>query len=203
MQSFIRQQKLTGMSRRPTNFNENAVQHLRRLLKSKSKLSCNTFSDVQILHDEIIRKTNLPLSIQTLNRFFGLVSNKFRPSLQTLDILSRYLEYDSFRNFQLLNENETVLKVDKNHFISDFFVSLFSDLSLANEDNIEHLVKNILTWMKKNPQLTTQIYSTVATTDFGRKHFFEAFINMDALNDGFGKGLALLFVICLKAGAKI
>lgn len=176
------------MSRKPTSVNEGTVDLLRHLVKTKSNLNCNSFSEIQVLYEGISKTTNEHLSVQTLSRFFGVIRSEFNPSHHTLDTLSQYLNYSSFRHFELLNQS-AMPKNDGSFFISELFNSIFAELPSYPDRNFQLVARNVLKWMIKNPQHYSDIYPTFSKTPVGRKLFFEEFVNIDALNHGYGNGL--------------
>jgi len=176
------------MSRKPTAVNESAVNLLRHMVKAKSNLSCSSFSEIQALHEGIAKTTSEYLSVQTLSRFFGVIRSEFKPSHHTLDTLSQYLNYSSFRHFELLNEAGSPSS-DGSLFVAELFSSMFSGIKNGGEHGVDRIARNILEWMIKNPQYYSDIYPTVAKTELGRKLFFEDFVNIDALNQGYGNSI--------------
>ncbi len=59
-----------------------------------------TNRDFENLSKQIFEKTNNTLSVSTLKRFWGRTEQKASPSITTLDILSQYAGYKSWRAFQ-------------------------------------------------------------------------------------------------------
>jgi len=55
--------------------------------------------DCMILSEEIIATTHRQISITTLKRFFGIVESPFNPSKFTLDTLSLFVGFKSWRDF--------------------------------------------------------------------------------------------------------
>ncbi|MET0636793.1 MAG: hypothetical protein ABWZ25_12255 [Chitinophagaceae bacterium] len=137
----------------------------------------------------ILKSTGVYLSVQTLGRILGLVHTDFRPSKNTLDTLAKYINYYSFADFQNLHEGESAIKTDKSNFISTFFSSLFSGINPSNQNTSVNIMQNVLKWMDSQPQFNIEIYSALSNTPYGRRHFFQEFVNVDSLNRGFGKGL--------------
>jgi hypothetical protein len=80
------------MSRKPTSVNNKSLQLLKGFVQNKSHLSCTCFAEIQQLQSEIKKNVNEYISVQTLNRFFGLIKNDFKPSITTLNILGRYVD---------------------------------------------------------------------------------------------------------------
>lgn len=177
------------MPRKPTIANENALNSLKHLIRVKSNLKCTTFSEIQQLHVYILKATGSYLSVQTLSRVLGLVRTNFRPSMHTLDILAKYINYFSFDDFQYLHETEGVVKKDKANFVGNFFNNIFSGINAFNYASNYYILQNIFAWMHAQPQFNVDIYTGVSSTPYGRKIFFQDFVNIDAFNKGFGKGL--------------
>ncbi|RYE38412.1 MAG: hypothetical protein EOP48_27140, partial [Sphingobacteriales bacterium] len=177
------------MSRKPTIADEKTLNSLKHLIRLKSNLKCASYPEIQQLHSYILKATGAYLSVQTLSRVLGLVRTEFHPSLHTLDILSKYINHYSFEDFQHLHETEGVVKSDKSHFVGNFFNNIFSGVNDFDTNDNYNLLQNILTWMQNHPQFNGEIYTGVSSTPYGRKVFFRDFVNIDAFNKGFGKGL--------------
>lgn len=176
------------MPRTPTVANPIALNTLKHLVKLKSNLKCTSFPEIQQLHICILNATGGYLSVQTLSRILGLVQTHFRPSMHTLNVLSRYINYRSFHDFQYIHESENEIANDRSHFVSSFFNTVFSGINDRNNAH-DYLLQNIFAWMHAQPQFTTDIYTGVSSTPYGRKIFFQDVVNIDAFNNGFGKGL--------------
>lgn len=178
------------MARKRTAVNENALPLLKRLIRVKLNLNCSTSSHIQQLQHDIQQITGEYLSSQTLNRFFGIIHTGFNPSMHTLDTLARYVGYKSFAEFEMLNAEKNSEQINST-FTSRFIVSVFAQIN--PEENIEpgilQVVKNIATLMADDRQLAAEVYCAMAPSIFGRKFFFEQFVNIDALDNVYGNGL--------------
>lgn len=178
------------MARKRTAVNENALPLLKRLIRIKINLNCSSSSHIQQLQHDIQQLTGEYLSSQTLNRFFGIIHTGFNPSMHTLDTLARYVGYKSFAEFETLNTEKNAEQINAT-FTSRFIVSVFAQIN--PEDKIEpgilQVIKNIATLMADNRQLAAEVYCAMAPSVFGRKFFFEQFVNIDALNGVYGDGL--------------
>ncbi|NII27378.1 hypothetical protein HB364_19975 [Pseudoflavitalea sp. X16] len=178
------------MARKRTAVNENALQLLKRLIKIKLNLDCSTSSHIQQLQHDVQLVTGESLSAQTLNRFFGIIRTGFNPSVHTLDTLARYVGYKSFSEFETLNAGKKAEQINAT-FSSKFIVDVFSQID--TEDKIEpgilQVIKNIATLMADDRQLAADVYCAMAPSVFGRKFFFEQFVNIDALDSVYGDGL--------------
>ena len=61
------------------------------------------------LQEKILEETGEWLGLSTLKRLFGLVSNSHMPRLSTLNIMSRYLGYENYSEFELENGVEELV----------------------------------------------------------------------------------------------
>jgi hypothetical protein len=178
------------MSRKRTAVNERALQLLKHLIRARLNLDCSTFSHIQQLRQDIKRNTGEYLSLQTLNRFFGIIQNDFNPSVNTLDTFARYVNYQSFSEFEKLNPAINP-ETGNYSYIARFIEAVFSPIhpEVNIEPGILVIVRNIARLMKEDHQLAGQVYCSMAPHAFGRKYFFEQFVNIDALDKEYGDGL--------------
>lgn len=72
-------------------------------LRKKSKIDILHVSDLKFLEEDILYKTNSKISFNTLRRLYGFLP-KTKTSKKTLDILSKYLGFQSFSAY-LNNKN--------------------------------------------------------------------------------------------------
>jgi hypothetical protein len=177
------------MSRKPTIANENSIKLLKEFIRKKSNLGCTSFNEIQQLQFKIKKDTNEYISNQTLNRFFGLIKNNFKPAAATLNVLAKYVQYNSFKDFELLNTQEQ--SQSKSLKSCKLVLSLFSDVHASNktEEGILDIFKNMCTLIEKNPDMIPDVYPFMARSDIGREYFFKQLINIDALNSHYGDGL--------------
>jgi len=178
------------MSRKKTEIDKNILETLKYQIKIKSGLECNTFNQISWLQQDIKKSVNENLSLQTLNRLFFLIKTSFNPSLNTLNVLSQYLRYSSFAEFSHLNSNRNN---DKKHssFELRFILALFSNINPNAESDLilQKVIKNTFKISKQDEKTFDGLYPSMAATPFGRKFFFEQYINMDGLDKEYGDGL--------------
>jgi hypothetical protein len=179
------------MARKRSAVNENIIGLLKQFVRNKTHLPCSSFADMQQLQLQVKNAINEYLSIQTLNRFFGLIHNRFKPAASTLDILSRFVNYRSFAEFELFNRE----LLNSHNECSDhagLIISLLSNVepSTIDEGGLLCVLKNLVDLMEKDSCLAKDVYPFLASTEFGQKYFFEHLVNIDALNGHYGEGLA-------------
>jgi hypothetical protein len=178
------------MSRQPNIINERLCSHLKELVKIKSGLSCNSFSDIQLLQFQVKKITGEYISVQTLNRFFGLIKYDFHPSNVTLDIIARYLNYDSYFEFVKIYHQPLILTGMKKQ-TADMLITLFRGINpvYGNEISLCKLCQNVYKVIDKNENIANEMYATLARTALGRKYIFENCVYVDKLNGHYGSGI--------------
>jgi hypothetical protein len=72
---------------------------LRERVEARFGLPANSSQKFNSLSKDILARTGESLSASTLKRFWGYVTSDTAPSLASLDILSRYAGYPSFKAF--------------------------------------------------------------------------------------------------------
>jgi hypothetical protein len=165
--------------------------NLKELIRKKSGFPCTSFSDIFHLQLQIKKETEEILSVQTLNRFFGLIKSDFNTSRVTLNILSKYLNFNSFAEFVSLHQAVPDNAVQQNGEATEMLVSLFNDItpSGVEEVNLRDVVINLYKLIDKNESIEPGMYSSMAVPALGRKYFYENCIYIDKLNGQYGAGI--------------
>ena len=82
------------------NLQENAMTQLRQAIERKIGHTLKTPKDFDQLEEIIFQKVHEPVSASTLRRFWGYQHDAaVAPRISTLDILSRFVGYDSWDDF--------------------------------------------------------------------------------------------------------
>ena len=68
-------------------------------VQKKSNILVNTISDVKFLKEDIESITGIKIGFNTLRRLFGFL-DKTKPSVTTLNTLSRYIGFNSFSHYK-------------------------------------------------------------------------------------------------------
>ena len=178
------------MARHPNIINERHNSYLKELVRLKSGLTCNSFSDIQLLQFQIKKSTGEYLSVQTLNRLFGLIKNDFHTSTVTLDIIAQYLNYDSFADFVKIYHQPAKTLV-LNEQTADLLTIMFKDIDPLNGNEVclYKVFLNIYKMIDKSENLDNILYARMARTALGRKYFFENCVYLDKLNGHYGTGI--------------
>jgi hypothetical protein len=77
------------------------------ILKSRvlhhAKLDITVF-DTEVLEKLIVEKTGHEMSLHALNKAFGIIPARFKPSSYTLDVLAVYCDFLNWDDFCIMNE---------------------------------------------------------------------------------------------------
>ncbi len=178
------------MSRKKTEVQEYLLEELRNQIKKKSGLECNSFSQMCQLQHDIRKNINEYLSLQTLNRLFVIIKTDFNPSLNTLNLLCQYLRYNSFLEFSHLHSSLNTQKIGLS-FELRFILSIVANVNhkLPTEHTVDQIARNICKLVAEDDNLRAGFYTAMASSEFGRKYFFELYPNIDRLDKEFGEGL--------------
>jgi hypothetical protein len=178
------------MARQPNVTDQKFSTYLKELVRIKSGLSCNSFSDIRQLQVQIKLIAGEILSLQTLNRFFGLIKNDFHCSKVTLDIICLYVNYDSLSEFTNACD-EPLGNLLKKEQATKMLAIMFTGINPEGgiEMSLCKLCLNIYKCIDKKEIPENDAYAALAGTELGRKYIFETCVYVDKLNGHFGAGL--------------
>lgn len=74
-----------------------------------------TNQDFEALSEKIFARTQVNLSVSTLKRIWGKVRYESTPTLATLNALARYLEFESWRDFQVYHNSTVTARTTPPH----------------------------------------------------------------------------------------
>ena len=151
-----------------------------------------TASDCANLSEEISKRIGSQLNVNTLRRCFGLVKSNYPPSINTLNILSRYCGSSSFSDF-IDNHIKKGANCDfeTNDLLLSYLVTFFKDTTLSTTTDITFLkfVKHTIIFLKDKPTIIGTFQKAIAKTKNGQVFYFEHFVHLDKLNQFYGDGL--------------
>jgi hypothetical protein len=124
----------------------------------------------------ILEQTGEYLSFQTLRRFFGFIDKNKKPTLHTLNILSKLCGYNHFEDFS------AQIKKPKNE--NNIIEYVYSIASRKEEDlNYHYVCRNIANAMYLNMDLLDKNMKFLAASKVAQEYFFERFPFIDQLNN--------------------
>ena len=131
----------------------------------------------QQLSIEVLKQTGDYISFQTLRRFFGFISSTTKPSISTLNTLSKFC---GFRHFSEFCDSLTIKKS-----ITDSFIFNHYNIPLRNEEDLNYhsVCRNMAKLMYDNLALIEQNSTFLSTSRVAQEYLFERFVFIDHLNN--------------------
>ncbi len=151
-----------------------------------------SYRDCVQLVEDIYRKTDYTVNVNTLRRFFGLVKSNYTASRSTLLILSKYCGFNApeeIENFSEKRDTDQSIQKDE---ILQYIISLFTQTKITNpdDDNFNNIIQQTILFLERNPDLIDKFQREIAKTQTGQYYYYEKAINMDRLTSYYGKGLS-------------
>jgi hypothetical protein len=116
------------MPRKKTELNQIVLQMLKNKILERSELVLQRSIDCDVLAEMVSKETKVYINGITFKRLFGFTKYPFNPSIQTLNILSRYVGYLNWSNLEQSLVGEKL--ISKSEF--EIYYS-FYDLDSINE----------------------------------------------------------------------
>jgi hypothetical protein len=87
------------MSRIKHQFQDEHLFELKSLVEFTFGKQILSLNDCVSLSDSIFEKVKIPISSDTLRRLFGLIDTNSKPSLFTIETLSKYVGFSGYYDF--------------------------------------------------------------------------------------------------------
>ena len=97
---------------------------VKELIEKRFGKAIRYSSDIEALSLDIERRTRLPMSVNTLKRLWGMVRDVKNPRLFTLDVIAKYIGYDTWDDLQQRAAGEQA-------------VSGFDEIAEINMDDVD------------------------------------------------------------------
>lgn len=166
--------------------------YIRNLVIQKFGREVKTHYDVLQLQEDMLNKSGKRLSAQTIKRVFGLIKSSSKPDPATLDAIAWYLNFPNYNDLLKWQKiSATANPPAENGFASEMVLQILKDIHPENlyEPGLQQMVKNLFVLFERHMGLSSAIYPQLASTEFGRRLFFEQFIHYDGLAFNYGDAL--------------
>jgi calcineurin-like phosphoesterase family protein len=194
------------MARHYTVHSEDLVlRELKRKLEKKSGIHLHSFSDCRRF-SEVLDNHGIHIAAMTLSRCFGITKSEHRPFLSTLDLLSSYLDFQSFNHFR--KETDDVIKFALDHPDIQFQTGEYgysalelalqvndweTALSLIESFDAQHSSQLDFIWFLgeqvRKKEDKDEFLDLLAHTKNGKKYFYESFVDEDDTSHYFSTAL--------------
>ncbi|MBU3660655.1 MAG: hypothetical protein FGM14_12320 [Flavobacteriales bacterium] len=169
------------MPRKKNEINQEALESLKKQVLEKSSIKLTRPTDCDELSNIIWQETKHLINPITFKRVYGFVNYPFNPSFQTLTILSQYLGYkdwieyeQKFLNYKPISENELEL------YFSFFEFDSINQIEW-HDGGIQSFSRKIAKRFREDPKTFKQNISKLASIPVAQKFFIEHFPDYDNL----------------------
>lgn len=131
---------------------------LRLLVETKFEKKITTKSDASKLRIAIFNEVKEFVSESTLRRFFLLMKSNNSYSIASLDIISCYVGFKNFKEFEALQNNKIVSIVSSNNFYDSFLIDELENKKELSVFEINLLINYVKTLVDNNDYQKIQLF---------------------------------------------
>lgn len=148
---------------------------LNKLVESRFGREVNSRGDCELLSVQIELETGHLLSYNTLRRVFGVVNQKVKTRISTLDILAQYVSFKSYLHFEngVKYSNKRNLTTQLYEKLSNGNPNEISNFLIKESSNREFYIESIITtihFLFNNKDVSTLLH-TIDYLDLNQKGF--------------------------------
>lgn len=178
------------MARKKTNILDLDKDLLKKKVKEKFGRELIKSVECELLSKEIFAITKKSIGSNTLRRFFGFLDHDFSTSLNTLNTLSEYIDYDNWHSFiHTTLPHYKSLSLDDEANIYRQFYSI--EIREENDMNYHNICRNAAFRILLNEDLFLKMALTLAKNKVSQIYFYERFPFIDGLCKFYKKGIVL------------
>lgn len=169
------------MPRTKFNVNIESLEKLKAELLKRTQINLSRPTDCQLLTEAISNSQGELINPITFKRIFGFVKYPFSPSLQTLNILSQFLGFKDWYDFELSCSNCTPISLDELSIYLSFFE--FDSINRIEEHDggVQSFSRKIALRFREDPETFKQVIPKLARNSFAQTFFIEHFPDYDNL----------------------
>jgi hypothetical protein len=169
------------MPRTKFNVNLESLEKLKSELLKRTQINLSRPTDCQLLTEAISNSQGELINPITFKRIFGFVKYPFNPSLQTLNILSQFLGFKDWCDFELSCSKYTLISSDELSVYLSFFE--FDSINRIEEHDggVQSFSRKIALRFREDPETFKQVIPELASNSFAQTFFIEHFPDYDNL----------------------
>lgn len=142
----------------------------------------NSYANCKELSANILEVTNENLSSQKIIRIAGLVKFASTPTLYTLDVLARYLGFDSYNSYIMASP---ICHSIKSHNTLRFIEMIYTTpLFDFKGKNLHFLFRTISKTILEDPEIIQSFNHDILSSNSFKEFFIERFPPIDLINEG-------------------
>jgi hypothetical protein len=147
--------------------------------------------ECEVLSLRISASTGEYISPQSLRRFFGFLDTDFNPSINSLNILSRYCGYFDLDDFASRTRRQAYEPLTTHEEMTLYLEFYHLQLQDEQDINFHNACRIISTRILKNPALLDGLSKPLAQNPVSQIYFYERFPFIDGLCCGYERSIKL------------
>jgi hypothetical protein len=169
------------MPRTKFNVNLESLDKLKAQLLRRTQINLSRPTDCQLFTEAISNSQGELINPITFKRIFGFVKYPFNPSLQTLNILSKYLGYKDWFEFEICCSDSSPISSNELAIYLSFFE--FDSINRIEEHDggVQSFSRKIALRFRQDPETFKQEIPKLAGNSFAQTFFIEHFPDYDNL----------------------
>jgi hypothetical protein len=169
------------MPRTKFNVNIESLEKLKAQLLRRTQINLSRPTDCQLLTEVISNSQGELINPITFKRIFGFVKYPFNPSLQTLNILTKYLGYQDWFEFEISCSDSLPISSNELAIYLSFFE--FDSINRIEEHDggVQSFSRKIALRFREDPETFKQVIPKLARNSFAQTFFIEHFPDYDNL----------------------
>ncbi len=169
------------MPRKPTNINPKHLAVLKTKVLDTARITLNRSVDCDKLAEFVSTQTKTYINGITFKRLYGFTKYPFNPSVQTLDILCRFVGFDNWHHFeQSLYTNHPVSHQELDILLS-FYDFDFINTIEPHSGGIQSMSRKIALRLREDVTAFKRAIPVLATKKYAQIFFTEHFPDYDNL----------------------
>ena len=169
------------MSRKATEVNKNNLNKLKSLTLESIDFDLLRSVDCDKLGKVISEKTNTYVNGITFKRLYGFTKYPFNPSVQTLDIISQFVGYRNWYEFEMsLNDNQPISSGELDILLSFYDFDLINNIEF-HDGGIQSMSRKIALRFREDITTFKRATSILAQKKYAQIFFIEHFPDYDNL----------------------
>lgn len=169
------------MSRKATEVNEKSLNKLKELVLENIDFKLLRSVDCDKLARVISEKTKTLINGISFKRLYGFTKYPFNPSVQTLDILSQFIGYRSWYEFEMsLTDNQPISNRELDILVSFYDFDLINNIEF-HDGGIQSMSRKIALRFREDVATFKRATSMLAQKKYAQIFFIEHFPDYDNL----------------------
>ncbi len=169
------------MPRTKNELKQETLSKLKTQILEKSGIKLTRPSDCDGLSHHVWQTTNHLINPITFKRIYGFVMYPFNPSFQTLNILSQYLGYNDWFDFEQKSMNYNPISENELNIYLSFFEFDSINKIEGHDGGIQSISRKIAKRFQEDPETFKKIIPKLARNQFAHTFFIEHFPDYDNL----------------------